>query len=311
MSADPKNRLDGPRARLAVIAAIFVLLGASPARAQGAPARGGDEPSARARASESFREAKAAFARGDFAAAAAAFEQAARLAPHPATWLNAAEAWERRGDLVHAAEDCDRARDVSGEDESYRREVDARLARVLAAVGTLEAAGPRALSIRVDGGDAQQLPARRRLAPGVHRVVTVDVATGRERAEEVTLRANHVTRFDARAFADAPPAIRVADDRARPGPPAATWICFGLAGAFAVPATIFGVSTLAAKSDYDAAPSRDALDRFKRDRTLTDVSLAAALTALGVGTALWIIAPRRAPPPRAFFAVPSRALVEF
>src|SRR5437868_2667472 len=60
------------------------------------------------RAAEIFRQAQAAFARREFSAAAAAFEQAASFENHPATLLNAAEAWEAVPDEVRAAEDCDR-----------------------------------------------------------------------------------------------------------------------------------------------------------------------------------------------------------
>src|SRR4051812_39095386 len=92
----------------------LVLLGWGPARA--------DDPSsgARARADESFRQAKAAFARGEFAAAAAAFEQAATFVLHPAPLMNAAEAWENAGEPVRAIEDCDRVSAIPDAGEQYR-----------------------------------------------------------------------------------------------------------------------------------------------------------------------------------------------
>ena len=70
-----------------------LFVAASLTMASPAVAAEGDEP--KKQAAEQFSLAQAAFARKDFATAAAAFEQASALAPHVATQLNAAEAWER------------------------------------------------------------------------------------------------------------------------------------------------------------------------------------------------------------------------
>src|SRR5438445_551534 len=104
------------------------------------------------RAAESFREAQAAFERREFAAAAAAFEQAARYEPHPAPLLNAADAWERVGDLARAAEDCDLVLAMPSLSEPSRADAERRLARLLPRVATLVVRGPRTALIRIDGG---------------------------------------------------------------------------------------------------------------------------------------------------------------
>src|SRR3954468_1332556 len=72
------------------------------------------------RAAESFRQAQAAFQRRDFAAAAAAFEQAAGFEPHPAPLMNAADAWERANEWARAAEDCDRVLAMPAVDPEFR-----------------------------------------------------------------------------------------------------------------------------------------------------------------------------------------------
>ncbi len=63
----------------------------------------------RERAAETFRQAEAAFARREYAGAAAGFEEAGRFVPHPKTFLNAAEAWELAGLAARAATACERA----------------------------------------------------------------------------------------------------------------------------------------------------------------------------------------------------------
>src|SRR5687767_13950840 len=56
---------------------------------------------------KSFKRGEEAFGRRQFVRAARAFERAACLEAHPSAWLNAAEAWERAGDLGRAAEDLE------------------------------------------------------------------------------------------------------------------------------------------------------------------------------------------------------------
>lgn len=253
---------------------------------------------ARARASQSFREAKAAFARRDYGAAAAAFEQAAKLAPHPAPWLNAAEAWEKRGDLVRAAEDCDRALGVPNGDESLRKEAEGRLAQVLTHIGTLEIIGARSFSVRVDQDEAATAPFLKRVTPGAHRLLVTDLTTNQERAIDVQASAGEVAKVDLGspsapvATANEPaPSSQMPRPVASNGPPVASWILFGVGGAFAVATGVAGGMTLGAQSDFNAAPSQEALDRFKTDRLLTNVFLGAAVVSAGVGATIWLLGP--------------------
>src|SRR5262245_46232309 len=92
--------------------------------------RADTDDAARERASRSFSEAKTAFALRNFTAAATAFEEAARLTPHPVTWLDAADAWERAGQPTRAAEDCDRALAILN-DPNLGADANRRLERLL------------------------------------------------------------------------------------------------------------------------------------------------------------------------------------
>ncbi len=279
--------------RLSALLVVAVALCGSPSRALAEPSAPRDET--RADASATFREAQAAFARRDFLAAAAAFEQAARAAPHPATWLNAAEAWEKREDWSRAAEDCDRAIEVATGDADLRREAETRLRRALEHVATLDVRGARGSGARIDHDRVEPLPVRRRLAPGLHEVVLVDLASGREERRSISLAAGQSMIIESPIAAPIAPPRPPAPTPSKPptsGLPTASWILFGVGGGAGIASAVFGVSTLGAKSSFEERPTQDGLDRFHRDRLVTNVLLGVSVIAVGAGLVTWMIAPR-------------------
>ena len=265
------------------------------------PCRAGDDE-ARERASRSFGEAKAAFALHKYTAAGAAFEEAARLVPHPATWLDAAAAWEAAGELARAAEDCDRALALAGE-SGPAADATRRLDRLAPKIATVDLRGRPALLARVDGGDPTGLPAKRRLEPGHHRFVAREASTGEERSVELDLAAGEARTVDLdSAFPPppppsppAPPPTPAPEREAAPpptrraGPPLGSWIAFGAATVGAGVTTTFGVLTLGAKSTYQLTPTRETLDTFKSDRLATNIALGTAAVAAAVGVVLWLL----------------------
>src|SRR5262245_40697639 len=108
------------------------------------------DPASRDLAAKSFHEGETAFAKRQFSTAALAFERAARLAPHPSTWLNAAEAWERGREFVRAAEDCDRALELDNFAERFFDEARKRLERLEPKIGTLEVRGGSEMRVKID-----------------------------------------------------------------------------------------------------------------------------------------------------------------
>ncbi len=148
-------------------------------------------------ASESFRQAQAAFGRREYAAAAAAFEQAAKFETHPSPLLDAEEAWELAGEPVHAAEDCDLVLALPGLEPRYAVEAERRLRALSTRVSTLAVQGPRTTTLRVDGGADLVLPARRRLSPGRHELAVVDLKSTRVRTEIIELLPGEVRTVDA------------------------------------------------------------------------------------------------------------------
>jgi hypothetical protein len=256
-----------------------------------------------------FREAQSAFARHDYAAAAAAFEQSARRAPHPASWLNAAEAWEKREEWARAAEDCDRALALPEIEPALRQEGEARLKAVAIHVATLEVAGGQALVARIDEDPVEPLPVKRRLRPGVHKIVIVDLATGQSTPTTASIEAGQTVAVDAASLVPSstatttptppsppaspptpPPPPRAASSR----PGTASWIAWVGGAALAAGAGVFGGITVGDKHDYDAAPTQPRYDAFYRDRAITNVSLAGAVALAATGFVLWAAAPSRA-----------------
>jgi hypothetical protein len=289
---------------LLVLALLALLAPASVARAQ-------PVAEARVEAARRFRGAREAFVRGDFAAAAGGFESAAQLAPHPATFLDAAESWERAAEPVKSASACDAVLATPHLEAKYRDAADSILRRVGPRVATLDLSGPASLDVRVDGVEVS-LPARRRLAPGSHEIVVVD---GDARSiEPLSLAAGSTSSVALRR--PEPPVVRASSPRdegapvapretrrdaiseaptpatERRGPPTLTWVAFGAAGVSAGVAGYFGVGAIQGKRAYEADPTVDRRDAFYRDRTATNVALATAVGLALAGTVIWLVAPR-------------------
>jgi tetratricopeptide (TPR) repeat protein len=256
----------------------------------------------RAAAKESFHEASAAMARGEYSLAAAAFEQAAAYVPHPQALLNAADAWEHAGDVARAAEDCDRALALPIERERWQAPAAQCAARLSSRVGTLDLRGPPAARVRLDGSPEFAVPARRRVKPGAHEVVVIDLESSRTRTDRVTVGGGETVAVDA-GFSrpkDPPPiATGPRDDPPPPttmrrsrGVPTATWILYAGAAAAAVVGGVFGVETVIAQSDFNAHPDDATKNAFYRYRLVTNVAWAAFGALAAAGTLVWVVAPR-------------------
>jgi len=280
-------------------------------------------------ADESFRQAQAAFTRGDYAAAAAAFEQAARVAPHPSAWLNAAEAWELAGQPVRAAEDCDEVLSMTDLEERYSAEAKRRLARLEPKLARLEIRGASPATSRIDGGAELALPARRRLVPGRHVLTIVDGPASAPRRIDVDLAPGESRSVDAagapppdqpRAVARPlaspaapPPPPPPRSDPSGPAIPVGSWIAFGVAGVSAGIAGVFGAMTVSAYNDFNDAPSQESNDDFHRDKLVTNVCVGVAATAAAVGVIVALTAgrPRGGAAARISSTWPASAFVRF
>jgi hypothetical protein len=265
-------------------------------------------------AAQSFREGAAAFARRDYRAAASAWERAAADDPHPAALLNAADAWQRVAEWVRAAEDCDQALALPNLSESFRTEAERQLAILASHVATIELRARGTFTARIDGGAELKLPRVRRVTPGRHTIVFRDESASTISTSEVELAPGDTklvqppgapaAAHDAEApqpvhtsKAQSPPQDPGVNEGVRgPGPTTGSWVAFGIAGASGAVAIVFGVMTLQAKSQYNDHPTPAGRDAFYRDKTITNVALAAAGASAILGLALvrWRSAPRSA-----------------
>jgi hypothetical protein len=311
--------------RLRLIAVLApALSGLAPAVPTAAAA---DETPAAAGASDpaasAFDEGTRSFRAGRYAEAAASYERAASLRSHPLPLVNAAEAWERAGDAVQAAVACDRALTLPM-DGAMRPKVEARLARLLLRIGTLDISGPSQFQIQVDGGEPLRPPARLRVSPGRHRLLMVDESSQRSVEREVLVGAgeeHHIVVSSSQIDVSAPATTLSPEPSMAPpprpsdgggsGPPLGSWIAFGVAGAAAATSGVFGALTLGAKSDFDARPTAGAADSFERNRLITNVALGVAGAAAIAGVVLWVAKPSPAQRASAKIGTNGSALILF
>lgn len=251
---------------------------------------------AKQRATESFKAASIAFKRGEFAIAAAAFEQAALYVPHPSTLLNAAEAWELASNHVRAAELCDRVLETEGAADARHREIATeQLKRLAKKIATLDVEVPPNARVTIDAEREEAGPRHVRLTPGSHAVAYVDPSTATTHHETIVLVAGETRKFEPpKADAPAPTSpvttaiLRSPEQPASSAPPLASWIAFGTAAAAGGAAGYFGYKAGSTASDFDANPSPTLRDDFHQAVIATDVSLGIAAAAAVVGVVVWL-----------------------
>jgi hypothetical protein len=234
-----------------------------------------------------FDDGQAAFAAKRYSEAAAAFERSARAKAHPASLVNAAEAWELDGNLVRAARACDWALTLEM-DAATAKPIRERLARLVPSIGTIVVVGDPRVIAKLDG-DPVRPGDRIRVSRGRHALVVT-----RTRGDEMTeldLAAGEERRIElAPEVTSSPPEPRKSGSLA---PPIATWASLGVAAVAGGVAIGFGVATASAKTDYEANPTVEGRDAFYRDRTITNVALAVTGVAVLAGIAFWIFWPKR------------------
>lgn len=146
------GRVRWPRRERALWAACALALAAvsdgAVALAQSAPA---PTTADREAAKRKFAEGERAFKAGQHAAAALAFEEAHRLAPHPAPLWNAARARQKAGDRARAANLYARYLREAPADAPNRADATRSLAELGPSLGLLHFEDAGATDLRVDG----------------------------------------------------------------------------------------------------------------------------------------------------------------
>lgn len=297
-----------PSARPSVTIDAGMRFGALPALALGAILLGpvtfassaraaGDAPvidkATRAKAAKRFKEGVRAFGRHDYAAAADAFEDAYRIAPHPAALFNAADAYEKAGELAKAANLCARYLANAPDNDARRPKANKMLAELVPKLGR----------VQVDAADASdlQLDAKPILLdvtyvdPGDH-VVSADFD-----GKHVERHVNVVAGSLERVLLEPPAAQKTAEPDTTPPPedvrhdtsPAAhhglpKGFFFAGAAATVVLAGVTvwsGLDTNSARSDYNQHPTSQGLDDGIAKEHRTNILLGAT-AVVGVATAV-------------------------
>jgi len=262
--------------------------------------------SAAARADEASdldKKARSAFEKKDYAGAAAAFEEAYRVKPHPATKYNAALAWEKANEAARAADAFEGALNTEGLDAGRAKAARARLAVLKPTLAYVLVEKPIGATVSVAHVADAPVPAHFHLAPGAHKVA-VKRRDGSVAEQTLALKAGSTTSVEVEAsgepkdeaaelkpVGDAPAPVaapaRDAPKREAPGCSSCTWgwVALGVGVAAAGAGTYFGIRTLSSKGEFDDSgkTDADARDRAVQSRMLANISFGVAAVAGGVG----------------------------
>jgi tetratricopeptide (TPR) repeat protein len=234
-------------------------------------------------AAEVFRAGSKAYARGEYRAAALAFEAAFREVPHAASAYNAARAWERAGDPARAADLYRAALDVPRLTDEEQADATARVAALEPGLGVLWISAGAVVSVA--HVSRARAPLRVHLPPGEHEV-RLELPDGREERRRVRVAGGERVRLT-----PAPPAHRAAaaqpgkgpvrtasappaDDSPAPGLAIAGWVTLVGAAALAGTAVALGVMALDARDEFDDSGWTDQslYDEASTLRTWTNVA---------------------------------------
>lgn len=257
-----------------------------------------------AQASKQFDRATKAAARGDYAEAADAFEQAYRLAPHGATLFNAALAWEAAGDRARAADAYAGALDRGGLADSQEKDARKRLRALESRLGRLDITGPAGTLVSVAHAERVPVPVRVHVDRGQHEVRFWPPG-GKGQVRLVTAGAEPVElRFEpAGDTARKEPEPRKPEQEhqlpQRPSASVAAWTAIGAGVALAGATTYLGLEALSARNEFYDSGRTDAHahDRAESLRTWTNVTLVGAVAATGLGVYLLVRTPEAATSP--------------
>ncbi len=240
-----------------------------------------DEDAAR----ELFRSGRAAYERGDFLAAAHAFEQAHAEHRTAAALYNAGLSWPAARRLARAAERYEQALAAGDLEPELSEQARRLLAEIEPELGviTVEASGG---SVSVGDTTNAPVPARIRVTPGKHEL-RLRREDGSELVRRVEVRAGDTARV---VFESPPPAVAPRIGREPPAaradaPEPATstqavlgWTSLGVALAASGAAIYLGTRAVSARDAWvdSGLNDRDDYDRAVALRTWTNVAWAGA-----------------------------------
>lgn len=259
------------------------------------------EPSAadRESAKELFRAGRAAYERGSFRAAAASFEEAARLAPHPQAWYAAGDAWDAARDAPRAVYAFEQALALSGLAPPKIERIRRRLQRLTRGLGVVRIEGPHEAAIAVAHVRRASLPVSIHVPPGEHEVRLIEPATA-AKTKLVQVVAGQSTTVTFTLPAPEPVSDTALEpEPVPPGPDdgggvsglgIAGWTILGIGLGGSVAAGVVTAVGLDARDEWEAdRQDEELLDRAESLRTWTGVAWVAAGTVVVTGASLLVV----------------------
>ncbi len=248
-------------------------------------------------AEDLFNAARAAYQRGEFSAAARAFEEAGRRVPRPETSYNAGLAWEAGGEPLRAANALRAALDAEGLVEALAQDAERRLARLAMPFGLIRLSGPKTATAELPGVQTERLPFASFAEPGAH-TLTITYAHGQRELRRVVVVQGHTLTLVFSEPADALPASH-AETASPPVASASSWqlvtgiVALGAAGVAAGAGVALGVRGLSARDDFEASGRKDPQSRQEALslRTYANVAFGSALACSLAGVVLLSQAP--------------------
>ncbi len=279
----------------AFLAALVLLLVCPIARADSATTQ---------RAAQIEREARDAYAKGEYARAAGLFNRANQLAPFPELRYNAALSWDQAGEKARAADAYEGALRLGGLDQSRVDETSTRLAALKRELGYIRVARPVGATVSVAHVEHAPIPIDIHLTPGAHNLV-FELPDGSTQRKSIEARAGEATSVgidlpkpnQLAPSPDEPTAPRrdtpTSKPESSPSSSTRTWGFVALGGAVVLGGVTayLGTRTLKEQKRYEDSgfTDRDARDSGLSLRTWTNVALASSLVAAGAGVTLLVI----------------------
>lgn len=262
------------------------------------------EKEAKKEALAHYKAGEAKFGKGDYAGALEDFKTADELVPGAAPKYWAALTLDKMNKAPDAVAAYQTFLDSKPDAEKFKDKITEATSRIDALkktpakvkVATDPAQAPN-LKLAVDG--AAQPGPELSVAPGHHTITAK--ADGLEGSQDVDVTFAEQKDVTIKLSQAAPPPVAAATPPPKTTPPPAqsatpaatppatapvaehrsnipAYVTLGLAVVGAGVGTVFGIQALGSKSDYNANPTRDGLDKVERQSLLADMSYAVALT---------------------------------
>ncbi len=252
-------------------------------------------------AARSFHAGSEAYTRGDFRAAARAFDEAYRLVPRGAAAYNAGLAWESADDRRRAADDYTRALEASDLGSAERADATGRLRALESAFGRFTFSAPPGTRLVLDDVDLTGASTSVHVEPGKH-ALRVDYPGGKGELRTLVARAGveQAVKLGETTTTETPGVEPPTESTTAPGEDTphpehtaskapnrtAMWLTLGGAGLSAGVAVILFELGLTARNNFAAGGEADPSQRDQavgfRTATWVAWSIAGGLAATGV-----------------------------